>query len=47
MFSSGFGLVGTKPLHFTFLSTASKKVNIFLTMRAYSGKAGKESKIEM
>lgn len=38
VFSSGFGLIGTKLLHFSFLSAASKKVNIFLTMRAYSSK---------
>lgn len=36
--SSGFGLIGTKPLHFPFLSAASKKANIFLTMRALSSK---------
>ena len=38
VFSSGFGLIGTKPLHFPSLSAASKKVNIFLTMRGFSSK---------
>ena len=47
MFSSGFGLVGTKPLYFNFLSTASKKVNIFLTMRAYlTKKLAKDRKLK-
>lgn len=47
MFSSGFGLIGTKPLYFNFLSAASKKVNIFLTMRTYlSEKLAKDRKLK-
>lgn len=47
MFSSGFGLIGTKSLHFTSLSGASKKVNIFLTMRTYSiKKLAKDRKLK-
>ena len=47
VFSSGFGLVGTKSLHFTSLSAAFKKVNIFLTMRTYSiKKLAKDRKLK-